>query len=254
MHGCPNCGASELNGKFCAYCGTQLIADKDLPMVDPFRQKDTFDIPVGEYKGCNCNVVLMQDALMIRSFVLGGSGNYNNVVIPYKDISGIFFYRSEPKFGSAGYIVIRWPGNQYLPIPSRKGCNTNNKQETIITYSFNTEFFYTQLFWFLLSMAGERVAYWIDEPTGFAKYSSNVAIGVAYDAYFEKFSPYRDLAANELAKRTKLKKVRAEALIHKAFDIRQERLYMSDPKLAIRDFNRIIQYAIRGQWSSILGV
>lgn len=94
---CPNCGAHELEGKFCAYCGTQLLKEEPEIEIDPFMEEDSFELPVGEYKGTNCSVILEESA-----FLISRSGGKKCVRIPYNELHGLYYYRPKDKFGAWG--------------------------------------------------------------------------------------------------------------------------------------------------------
>lgn len=245
---CPNCGAHELHGRFCAYCGTQLFQDEPEELLNLDGVKDSYDIPVGEYIGCNCNVVLETNAIAIKQFFFSQSGRISEVRIPFDQIVGAYYFRPEDKYITWGYIVLRWTQNAHLPLPDRKKIKKlsfkENVEHSVITFDGPDEQVFYQIYCMVKSKAPFWVQSWIDNPPVSVSGQNVMVQSINFDAYFHQFSPHRDRAITALCKRTGMNRKTAKILIDEAFDQLQSVLYADDSSLAVRDLNRAVRRAV----------
>ena len=245
---CPHCGAHELEGIRCAYCGSQLLKGEPEDMYSPFTEKDSYTIPVGEYVGCNCNVVLQEDAIVVRQFVIGQKGNRYNTRIPYNQIDGVFFYRPEYKWAAIGHIIIRWAGNRNVAYVDPRKYNGTLKQrdeQGLITFDNLDEQIFYQIYCFVKSVAPGSVTNAIFTPSANGVGKEAFSGSVDFEGMFKRYSPYRDVAIRALCKSSKMDAKLARVLVDADFDQRQTALYAERPPLAIRDLNRVVRKAIK---------
>ena len=253
---CPNCGGNQLRGRYCAFCDSQILDQSVLNAAERADKQDSFDIPVGEYQGTNCNVVLGREEFTIRHFTFFESGNVCNLTIPYRKIVKLHYYRPKDKFATWGYIVVRWTENQHLPIPARKQCDalSHKQEQALICFSREDEPIFIHIFWLLQSQASGCVEFVIDDldpiPAGVAPILQSINM----DDYFQRHNPYRGNAVKELMRSTGLNAKKARTVVHNAFDSRQKELYRMDRELAVRDLNRLGRKAVKEGWSWVLDV
>lgn len=251
---CPYCGGNELQGRCCAYCDSIILEEdpKETQQV-PAKQEQPPAISVyREYEACNCTLTLEQDAFVIRNYLIGKKAELNKTRIPYDEIRALYFLRPEPKFASAGYIIVRWTENADLPIPPRQKCGgaRGRQDETILSVLSSAEAFYFLIFLFLRSKAPAGIRWEIDDPEPWTPEAA--AIGEdALSWYFEKYNPHYDRAATELSKGMGIPGKNANLAMRKIFIKKQLEMYESNPQLVDQYLSILIGDELKKSYSSI---
>lgn len=263
---CPYCGGNELQGRFCAYCDSLILEEEpqETPQA-PARQEKTVEaLPVTkrdvpdvsvyrEYHGLNTLVELQADGFVVVHKILGQPDRRNR--IRYEDIRGLYYFRPENKFSAYGYIVIRWTGNEHLPVPIRKECTRSllREEETMIgVCSGQQDWVFTSVFWFLRSMAPAGIPWQIDCADHLPPNADALTHQADFDWHFANCSPVRESAVYLLRKELSLDKKKARALVNKVFDQKQAVLYEEDTNQAKWDLQVMVKLALNERWITVL--
>ncbi len=213
---CPNCGNDCAEMKFCPMCGTKV------PEMETAKkeQEDSYEIPYGKYGGNASNLVeFTKECLIVHHKPL-----FQKMIvakIQYDQIMKVIYSRNEKEYGRLHFY---W---------------NDEGNERVISIGFLTgydELGHEAVFHFftvLKSLVPSTATFMLDIPVCDTS-------GIDFDAYFEKFSPYRRRAIKALSRERVLTREAATTMINTEFERRQMELYAAEPALAIRDLNRVI--------------
>lgn len=228
---CPHCGGTELSGNRCAFCGAQLIFEKEPAGED----ESLYEIPCGTYNGIADSITLYEKECLVRNSFLR---QIYETKISYNQITSVLYIRREMKFISKGYLTICWEGDETLAMPETKMYGSN---KTTVATSEKTDLLFYHIYYLLKALAPASAEFRMEIPPVDTKSFRGSLAEADLDFCFNRFSPYRERAVKELRKRISAKEKTAKAIIDTAFDERQKALYEANPKAAIRDLNLVIQ-------------
>ena len=241
---CPNCGKDCADANFCSMCGTRIreaetteaACSAGTTSSQTDTQEDSYEFPVGSFSSCIGQYLkLYNHSLSMVSRIL--FQKKNETLIPYDQLQRIVLAR--PKLGKSkfGYILFRYEGNKEIPIPELE--NFGQDKTKLFVEEEKVELVY-HIFCVLKTVAPASAKFSILSPSMTEERLKKLTAEVDMDACFERFSPYRDRAVEYICKAVHLQTEEARILVDTVFDARQAEIYAENPKLAIRDLNRII--------------
>ena len=228
---CPNCGGNKLDGKYCAFCGTQLLLE--VPGAPKSTAKNPMGIPLGTYEGSNGELRLEENGVVIRRH---WKKKHFAIKNPYAYLTTLLYFRpsSDNEFG---HLLIRWTGNSHFPLPPYSDLENDG---TTISFDASKEIVFYHIFCMLRAIAPSTAQCSICADDGNEAKIEMTDSQVDLMLYFNKFAPYRHLAANALACDTGISINSSRLLIDCCFDHQQQILYEKDPALSIQDLTKII--------------
>ena len=241
---CPNCGKDCADANFCSMCGTRIreaetteaACSAGTTSSQTDTQEDSYEFPVGSFSSCiGDHLKLHNHSLSMVSRII--FQKKNEILIPYDQLHRIVLAR--PKLGKSrfGYILFRYEGNKEIPIPELK--NFGQDKTKLFIEEEKVELVY-HIFCVLKTVAPASAKFSILSPSMTEDRLKKLTAEVDMDACFERFSPYRDRAVEYVCNAAHAQAQEARILVDTVFDARQAEIYAENPKLAIRDLNRII--------------
>lgn len=227
---CPKCGNDCRDNRFCVRCGAQVQESQ----TNTYEGKDSYEVPTGKFRASSGYLRLEKYALII-----GDRGDLfkKEVTIPYDKLITVLYVRSQTRLGNPGFLIVRWEGNRNKPMPvglARYGDRTS------VSFTQREDLMFYHIYCFLKTVAPYSAQFNMERHTPDNREFDNWVENVDMDAYFERFSPYREIAISKAWKDLGLNYASTAALVEKAFDVRQQELYAREPSKALRDLNRVI--------------
>lgn len=240
---CPNCGKDCADANFCSMCGTRIRAAETtdtatvvgMPFSQTDTQEDAYVFPVGCYVSSTMNsLVLGKSSLVIRKNIFGKK---IEILISYDQLCSIILDKVYDKTPESGFLIVCYKGNEVVPMPGT-GKNLINEPVSYVEKGYMDLVYH--IFCALKTVAPASAEFSILSPSMTEERLEKLAAEVDMDACFERFSPYRDRAVEYVCNAVHIKAQEARILVDTVFDARQAEMYAENPKLAIRDLNRIV--------------
>lgn len=222
---CPHCGGTKLEGDSCAFCGAKLVEDP-LPVVD--QEWDSYDVPYRDfYAGHGHHIELKKEGLVVKHKKLLRT---ECAQIAYDDLEGAVYTRWE---GGKGQIRFHW----------RKSCRAF-QEEVPLDDADRCRFFY-QVFFVIRMLSPEKVPFIVAHPPLDQQELEVISRKVDLDELFHRHIPCRETAAEELASRCMTAMEETMRFIDNYFDMKLQKVYEDAPRIAARDYNRMMRYRER---------
>lgn len=228
---CPNCGNDCADAKFCASCGTKLDFDGT---GRPFADCDCFTLPEGIFKGFGSYIKLEKAALEVHN---QWAFFKRKVRIPYDQITEILYVRPPRGLLTNGYLILRSESTSTKAIPTGKSRRDDGMA---VAFGYMQDPVFYHVFCFLRTVAPAKARFSMEVPQETTPNVDSWVQSSDMDAFFERYNPYREQAMAVLCGKGKMNLTGATEIIHRAFDLRQEKLYRQAPTTAIRDLNCVI--------------
>ena len=227
---CPQCGGTKLEGNNCAFCGAQLIVDIQ---TNEDIETDSYEIPFRGFKATYDMLYLEKDCLIIAktSFLLS-----RKIKIPYESLTEAMYCCTEEWVGS---LTFHWNNS----LPSENGASINDVSIKLVGED-HCAFFY-HIFYLIYYLSPSSVRFITSFPSVEQVCLKYIGNPIDINDYFDRFNPKREIAVAALEHDKMLLPKEARVLIDALFNARQKELYEANPRLAIRDYNRMMKERYR---------
>lgn len=231
---CPCCGAREAIGNVCAYCDSPLPQEIYRATAD----EGINEVPVGTCDRQVNSFTLRKSEIVIE--VNRKEGKRVVTRIPFHMLSSVLYIRPNTKRdNSVGYMVFRWEGNKDVPLPELTVEGLEKDNTTLRTvHDCDTIFFH--LYCYLWTKKPDAV-FRLFAPNANKAGLEEFAQTVGTDAYYERFTPFRTLAALRMAQEHGIPYNKARNILDRTFDARLLQAYAECPSLAARDMIRVME-------------